>query len=69
MNEIKIITAADWHVSATSSLGELYYPYRFSTAEIKGVPGVMPPKVLYRKNYNTNNIEYIKNGEDGRWFY
>ena len=57
--KIKRITDVEWFESKINAFGNPYYCNRFSQADIEGVPGIALPRIIARKNFDTNDIEYI----------
>ena len=54
------ISHTEWFESKNSPLGTPFYPNRPSKGEVEGVPGIMPPKILLKKNCDTEEIEVYK---------
>lgn len=56
---IHIITSEEWNETANSPLGRPFYKTRFNRVEVEGIPGITPPLLITRRNYNTENIEFL----------
>lgn len=61
-NDTHEISGPEWWETWVSPLGRLVYKNRFSKGEIEGIPDIIGPKLIARRNYNKDTVEFVFTG-------